>query len=265
MIDSHCHLDAAELDVDRSAVLARAALAGLEAIIVPAVDEISWQRITTLVSAPAPVTLYAALGLHPVAVPALPPEDDPALMERLDDALSRHRPVALGECGLDTTVDMRRAPIERQERLLIAQLAMARRHELPVILHARGPGSYARLDALLRLHPLPDRGGVIHSYGGGASMLPLFLRHGLMFGVAGPVTYAGARKVCAAVAAIPDDRLLAETDAPDQTPAPWKPGRCEPGYLPAVVAAIARVRGREATEMAALTAANARRLFALPA
>ena len=264
MIDSHCHLDDVSFDDDRPSALDRAFAAGVTDIVIPAVAEASWIPIIALASRSSPVRLHAAVGLHPVAVPELPELDDEALLERLDAVLTHHRPVAVGECGLDTTIDLSRAPIDRQERLLAGQLALARRHQLPVILHARGPGCYARLADFLDAHRLPERGGVVHSYGGGAGLLSRFVRHRLLFGIAGPVTYPGARKVCATVAAIPDERLLVETDAPDQTPVPFKPGRCEPAHLPPIIAAVAAVRGREAADIARCAASNARRLFGLP-
>lgn len=264
VIDSHCHFDVAAFEEDRDAALARAAAVGVEALVVPAVDPASWTPIARLALHAGPVRCYAALGVHPVALPELPQEGDDAMLEALARSCGEHRPVAVGECGLDTTIDLARAPLERQERVLQAQLAVARTLSLPVILHARGPGCYERLLDFLRAEPLPERGGVVHSYGGGIDFLKRYLALPLLFGFAGPATYPNARKVRTSIAAVPDDRLLAETDAPDQTPAPHRPARNEPAYLREIVAGIAAARGTSPEAVAELTAGNARRLFDLP-
>ncbi len=263
MIDSHCHLDCDAFDQDRPPALARAARRGVQHIIVPAVGEATWEPILALASAISPTRCHAALGIHPIVIPGLDPADDAGLMERLRARVSQSRPVAIGECGLDTTIDLTRAPFERQQAVLRAQVAIARDVDLPVILHARGPGCYAALLDLLESEPLPKAGGVIHSYGGGVDLVRRFAALPLMFGFAGPATYPNARKIRASIAAVPEDRLLAETDAPDQTPVPYRPGRSEPAYVPEIIAAIASARGASASQIEALTTANARRLFGL--
>lgn len=263
MIDSHCHLDVSLFDADRDAVLSRAAAVGVEALIVPAVDEPSWTAIAALAKTGSTPRIHAALGIHPVALPEMSPEDDARLIASLRTHVERLRPVAIGECGLDTTVDLTRAPMERQEAVLAAQLELACRFDLPVVLHARGPDCYSRLLAFLRTATMPARGGVLHSYGGGHELLKQYLELPLMFSFAGPATYARATKVRKAIAAVPDDRLLAETDAPDQCPEPHRPGRSEPAYVANVIDGIAAARGATAEAIAKLTTANARRLFAL--
>jgi len=191
------------------------------------------------------------------------PEQDDNVLQRLEHAISIERPVAIGECGLDTTIDLTRAPMARQERLLAAQLELARIQDLPVVLHARGPGCYALLLGFLKRHELPSRGGVLHSYGGGAEMLKGFLDMPLLFGFAGPATYQNNRKVAASIKAVPSNRLLAETDAPDQTPEPHRPGRSEPAYVADVIRGLAAIRGETEAAVAELTKNNARRLFGI--
>lgn len=264
MIDSHCHLDASGFDADRSDVLSRARAAGVTALVVPAVGEATWEPILRLAVERDP-RCHPALGVHPVALPDCDPVDDEALMDRLEEVVSHHRAdlVAIGECGLDSTIDLERAPLERQERMLRRQLALARATDLPVILHARGPHTYERLHAVLKAEPMAPRGGVIHSYGGGVDFVKRFLDFPLFFGFAGPATWPNARKVRASIQAIPDDRLLAETDAPDQTPEPHRPGRNEPAHLGVIVEGIARAREDHPQRIARLTEENAKRLFRL--
>lgn len=263
MIDSHCHLDADLFDPDRTDVLARAAERGVEQLVVPAVDEASWQRIGALAQTANAPRCHAAFGLHPVALPSMPPADDDAVLSRLDALLALGGAVAVGECGLDTTIDLDAAPLDRQTRMLLAQLEMAVKYELPVLLHARGAGCYEQLLQVLESARLPERRGVIHSYGGGEHLVARYAALGLSFGFAGPATYPNARKVRASIARVPDDRLLAETDAPDQTPVPHRPGRCEPAFVTDVIDGLARARDRSVDEVRALTTRNARRLFAI--
>jgi TatD DNase family protein len=116
--------------------------------------------------------------------------------------------------------------------------------------------------AVLARDGLPA-GGALHSYSGSAEQVAPFARLGLHFAFAGPVTYEKARKPLLAARAVPPDRLLLETDAPDQTPRPHR-GRCEPGFLAEVRDALAAALGMTSAEVDALTSENARRLFRLP-
>jgi TatD DNase family protein len=261
MIDSHCHLDCDAFAADRAAVLSRAAVAGVTDIVIPAVDEASWQPILALARESRGPSCFAALGIHPVAVPGMDAAQDDDVLRRLESLVGTGV-TAIGECGLDATIDLERAPLDRQEQLLLRQLELARVSKLPVILHARGPGTYDRLLGILSAQPA-GWSGVIHSYSGGAALVKKFAELPLCFGFAGPATYAHAPKIRASIAAVPDDRLLAETDAPDQTPEPHRPGRSEPAYLPRIIGGIAAARGQDVEEIRSLTVANARRLFGI--
>ena len=206
-----------------------------------------------------------AIGVHPQIVAEV---DEATALEMVGQLAAwlgdprRPRPAAIGELGLDA-VGERKATLERQERLFRAQLALAREHDLPVVLHLLR--AHGRALSILRRDGLPRRGGVVHSYSGGAELVRDYARLGLHLAVAGPVTWGGAERSRAAAAAIPDALLLVETDAPDQPPEPHRGGLNEPAYLPAIVAALAHLRGVDARAIAALTEANARRLFDRPA
>lgn len=263
MIDSHCHLDVDRFDADRGEVIARAAAAGVRDIVVPAVDERSWSVIAELARTTRALRVHATAGIHPIVVAELDPADDDALLGRLDALAARAKLVAIGECGLDDTIDLERAPYARQEHLLRGHFLIAKKYDLPLILHARGRGAYDVLLRFLDSHPLPSASAVLHSYGGGIDLLKRFRAHGLYFGFAGPATYPNARKVRASLIDVSDDKLLAETDAPDQTPEPYRPGRSEPAYVAEIIAAMAEARGTDAATLEKLTTENARRLFRL--
>jgi TatD DNase family protein len=255
VIDTHCHLDKPEFDADRAAVLDRARRAGVTDVLVPATGPDGWAPLLALAAATPGV--HAALGIHPQLLPGLDPRGDDAMLADLEVALARGGAVAVGECGLDGPSVQAGALLARQEAVLAGQLALARRHRLPVSLHA-----YRALDPLLRLlerDGLPD-GGVLHSFSGSAEQVAPFARLGLHFAFAGPLTWERARKPVLAARAVPPERLLLETDAPDQTPRPHH-GRCEPAYLVEVAAALATALGRTLAEVDALTTANARTLF----
>ena len=104
-------------------------------------------------------------------------------------------------------------------------------------------------------------GGVLHSYSGGAELVDVYRELGMAFSFAGPVSYANARKPVEAARLVPEDLLLAETDAPDQAPEGHRGGRSEPAFVAAVIAALAAARGTTAEEIGALTTANAQRIF----
>jgi TatD DNase family protein len=265
VFDSHCHLDRGAFAADRDEVLARARAAGVEEILVPAVEPEGWEGLLAWTAGRTGV--HAALGIHPQALPYLDPAQDDRRLADLETALSRGGAVAVGECGLDgPTGDPAAgeggphpAPMARQLAVLAGHLAIARRLRLPVVLHSLRAADPMR--EILERDGVPA-GGVLHSFSGRADQVPALAALGLHFSFAGPVTYEGARKPLAAARAVPRERLLVETDAPDQTPRPHR-GRNEPAYLPLVVEALARALGMPVAEVAELSAANARRLFRL--
>ena len=117
------------------------------------------------------------------------------------------------------------------------------------------------INDLFEEEALPEAGVLLHSYSGGVELARFYLRKGCCFSFAGPVTWAEARKPLEALKSIPGEWLLAETDAPDQAPTPYRGQRSEPGYLPRVLEGMARVRGEPLDELSERTSANARRLF----
>jgi len=258
MFDTHCHLASGRFDEDRDAVLRRAREAGVTDLVVPAVAPADFAPIRAM--AAADPGLHAAFGIHPQLLPELPASGDDLLLGRLEAALAAGGAVALGECGLDGPSTDAGAPMERQVRLLRAQLALARRHALPVLLHCLK--AHDALLAVLEKEPLPA-GGILHSWSGSDQQIPPFARLGLGFAFAGPITFENARRGPAAARAVPRELLLLETDAPDQTPRPHH-GRCEPAHLREVAGGVARALGLHREEVELLTTANARRILRLP-
>jgi len=249
VVDTHAHLDLPIFDADRGEVLSRARAAGVTCL-VPAVRPSTWAGVIALGTP-------FALGVHPQVVSDL--SEDERVLARDADALAKAiagtGACAVGECGLDGGTGER----ELQEEMFRAHLRAAKLLDLPVIVH------------VLRAHDAAPRilreegvvGGVMHSYSGGPELVPIYADLGLACSFAGPVTYANARRPVEAARAVPAELLLAETDAPDQAPEPYRGQRCEPAMVTAVIAGLARARGTTVEEMAALTSANARRVFVL--
>ena len=257
MIDTHCHVDKVEFDPDRGSVIDRAFAAGVSGLVIPATGPASWAASLELARSRPGV--HAGLGIHPQLLPEVDARDDDRMLAELEVLLARGGAVGVGECGLDGPTAAAGASMDRQIAVLRGQLAIARRLRLPVMLHALR--AHDPLLAVLEREGLPG-GGVLHSFSGSAEQVAPFARLGLYFAFAGPVTYPSARKPLGAVRAVPRDRLLLETDAPDQTPWPRR-GRNEPAFLPLVAAAVASALGVPTDEVATLTTANARRLFGL--
>ena len=264
VIDTHCHLDAPPFDADRAAVLARARAAGVTDVVIPAIGPARWAALRELVARTP--GLHAGLGIHPQLLPEVDAREDDRMLADLDAALGAGagppgaRVVCVGECGLDGGSVALGAPMDRQVRVLEGQLALARKYRLPVSLHMLRAAD-PLLEVLSR-DGVPA-GGALHSFSGSAEQVLPFARLGLHFAFAGPVTYERARRPLLAARAVPPERLLLETDAPDQTPRPHR-GRCEPGFLAEVRDALAAALGATAAEVDALTTGNARRLFRLP-
>jgi TatD DNase family protein len=259
VIDTHCHLDGPAFDGDREAALARARAAGVSDLVVPAVGPDGWDRLAAFAADHPGV--HFGLGVHPQLLPELDPRHDDRVLAELDLALARGGAVCVGECGLDGATAQSGAPMDRQLAVLRGHLRLAQKHRLPVSLHhlrALDP-----LLALLREEPLPA-GGALHSFSGSPEQVAPFAALGLHFSFAGPVTYERARKPLLAARAVPEGRLLLETDAPDQTPRPHR-GRNEPAFLPGIAAALAAALGLSVPELDRRTTESARALFRLPA
>jgi TatD DNase family protein len=259
VIDSHCHLDVPRFDADRALALERAWAAGLAGLVIPAIGPRAWEPLLQWPRADARVQV--ALGIHPQLLPELPEAEDDVHLERLDGLLGQGLACAVGECGLDAAAEAR-APLPRQLRVLDAHLRLAHKHHLPLLLHCQR--AHPALEEWLERVRLPAAGAVLHSYSGGAERVSNYRARGFWFSFAGPVTWPEARRPVEALRAVPRDYLLAETDAPDQTPAPHRGQRSEPAFLLQVLEAMARHRGEDARELSARVTDNARRFFGRP-
>jgi len=262
LIDTHCHLDAAEFgdEVPRLREVARDV--GVDTIVVPAVEVGNFAPVRALAGLRGGVRCTYALGIHPMYVGQARDEDLERLREALCAAADDPHLVAVGEIGLDHFVPG--LDRERQERFFIAQLRLAREFALPVILHVRR--SADALLAGLRRHPVA--GGLAHAFNGSAEQALAFVRQGFALGFGGAMTHERALQIRRLAATLPETALVLETDAPDIPPA-WLyrtvaeraaghgHGRNEPAELPRIAQTLAGLRGWSLERTAAQTAANA--------
>jgi TatD DNase family protein len=249
MIDTHCHLDAAEFDMDRSSVHAAALAAGVSGIIVPGVAVSAFPRQKQALAGLS--RCVAVYGIHPLYVDRAGEQD----LAELRDWLQREQPPAVGEIGLDFYVPG--SDVARQKSFFIAQLKLAREFDLPVILHVR-----RAVDAVLHeLRRVGVCGGIAHAFNGSRQQADAFIKLGFKLGFGGAATYDGSRRIRQLAACLPEDSIVLETDAPDIPPAWLDRGRNEPGELPRIAAEIAAMRGVPVSALVARADENARAIF----
>jgi len=253
-IDTHCHFDFPPFSGDETASIARAAAAGVGQIIVPAIAARYFERVCDLARQHA--ALYAALGLHPIVIEEHNGESLDILQECL--AAQADAVVAIGEIGLDL---YREDPqFERQQQLLDAQLKLAKRYDLPVILHSRR--THDKLAMHLKKHDLP-RKGVVHGFAGSLQQAQRFVELGYCIGVGGTITYPRASKTRDVMAQLPLSALLLETDAPDMPLNGFQGQPNRPEQAARVFTTLCELRPEPAEDIAEALLANTRQLFAL--
>lgn len=251
LFDTHAHYYAEQFDPDRDEVLSALPAANVGLVLCPGCDlESSRQSIALAEQYPF---LYAAAGVHPEDALGLP--DD--WLDQVE-AMTHHPKVkAVGEIGLDYY--WQEVPRDLQKKVFRAQLALAQRLDMPVIVHDRE----AHGDTLDILEEFPQARGVLHCFSGSPEMARALAKKGWYFGFDGPVTYKNARKSLEAAAAVPRDRLLLETDSPYLSPVPLRGRRNDSRSLPYIAQRLAEVLDMEPETLAALCLENGKRLFGL--
>jgi len=258
-IDSHCHLDAPEFDADREAVVARARAAGVAQIVIPAVAAANFESVRDL--AHQHDYVYA-LGIHPLYVMRAGEQDLTLLAEALEQHHGDPRLVAVGEIGLDFFVPG--IDVQRQQHFYLQQLKLARRFELPVILHVRRSAD----QLLAGLRRVGVRGGIAHAFNGSAQQAAAFVELGFKLGFGGTLTFDRSLQIRRLAAELSEQALVLETDAPDIPPhwlyktieqrAAGESARNEPAELPRIAQSLAALRGWTPAQTAAITSANVR-------
>ena len=271
-VDTHCHLDAPEFDADRDEVIARAQAVGVGLQVVPAVMPSTFESARE--AAHRCLGAYA-LGIHPLYVHQGPEDATLQLAQALQRWQDDPRLVAVGEIGLDHFVPGLQDEASRalQGRFYVAQLELAARHQLPVILHVRRSAD-GLLKHLRRLRDAgrPVPGGIAHAFNGSEQQALAFIELGFKLGFGGAMTFERALQIRRLAAELPAQAIVLETDAPD-IPPHWLyrtaeqrsqglRSRNEPAELPRIAQTLVDLRGWSLQEARRITAANA--LAALP-
>lgn len=254
LVDTHCHLDAAEFRGAQADVVRAAHAAGVGCIVVPSVARGNFETVRGM------CTVYPgclpAYGIHPMYTGEATPEDLAVLRE----FLGTHRPVAIGEIGLDFFIEP--CDRDRQEYFFVEQLKLAREFDLPVLLHIRRAQD-AILKQLRKFHgsggPAVSRAtGIAHAFNGSRQQADEFIRLGFKLGFGGAMTHPRATRLRELAATLPLGSIVLETDAPDIPPnflAKGEPN--EPRYLPRIAQTLAELRGMLPEEIARITTENA--------
>jgi len=285
-IDSHCHLDAPEFLADRESVLQRAQAEGVDWCVMPAVQAKDFLALQKLAQA---FEQAYALGIHPLFVPQAQESDLHILEESIERALQCKpdgqiedpRLVAVGEIGLDFFVPHLCLPAMREKQVYFyhAQLKLAHKFKLPVIMHVRKSA-----DELLRgLRRFQVQGGIAHAFNGSFQQANAFIDLGFALGFGGAMTFERALQLRRLATELPLSALVLETDAPDIPPhwlyrtklqqsqtqcsvhqaAQDKPvqGRNEPSQLPRIAECMAMLREMPVADLAHITVQNTRRVL----
>jgi TatD DNase family protein len=253
MVDSHAHLDFSNFDRDREEVLQRAEDQGLKLIVNVGFDLLS-SKESVMLAGQHPF-VYAAVGIHPHDAAKAPSN----YLRELEEIAHYPKVVALGEMGLDFYRDRSPRPVQRD--VFRRQLRLAKKVNLPVIIHDRD--AHEEVLKILEEEGLPAPGGVMHCFSGELELARKFLKLGLYISIAGPVTYSRNNKLSEVAAAVPLERLLIETDAPFLTPGPLRGKRNEPAYVVFVAEKVAALRGISVESLGRNCLENARRLFSI--
>ena len=253
LTDSHAHLDDPRFDSDRDAVLQRAWDTGIRRILTIGNGSGPDQMDCGIPIAEAHDWIYASVGVHP---------HDAAKVEERHylqmEQLSRHpKVIALGETGLDYFYD--NSPRDVQREVFQRQLALAKKLDLPVIVHTRDADEDT--EAILK-EEKPNR-GVIHCFTSGDRLADFALRIGFVISFSGIVTFPNATVLAEVARRIPADQILVETDCPYLAPVPHRGKRNEPSFVADTSRFLATLRGIAPDEFARQASANFERVFAV--
>ena len=257
LIDTHCHLQFSQFDDDRAEMIMRAHQVGVTHFVVPGVTAASWPQQRDY--AQRYQHWFNAFGLHPYFID----EHRDAHLRQLVDELERGGAVAVGEIGLDATC----GDMDKQRQLFEQQLKLAAKFQLPVILHHR-----KTLDEMLQrvrdsglLESLQNRRvpGVVHAFSGSEQQAQAWVDAGFKLGIGGVITYERANKTRNAVAAMPVEALVLETDSPDMPTAGKQGERNEPAYMTRVFDALCELRSENPHQLRLVLRKNSQALFRL--
>ena len=253
-IDTHCHLYLPEFSDDRQAVVQKAIDAGVNKILLPNIDNTSWQPMLELFRH-YPGICFPMAGLHPTSVL---PETIEAELNEVSRQLETGNYIAVGEIGIDLYWDKTHQGL--QEETFRYQLQLAKKLKLPVAIHVRK--SFDEVWQILKTETGPDLKGVFHCFPGDEKQARQVIEAGFMLGIGGVVTFknSGLQNV---VKTVGPEHIILETDAPFLAPTPYRGKRNEPSYILIIAEKVAELCGLPIEKVADVTTKNALKLFNL--
>ncbi|NVK54612.1 MAG: TatD family hydrolase [Alteromonadaceae bacterium] len=253
MIDSHCHLDLPAFANDWEAVVAESQAQGVRRMLIPGTTESGWRKQCLMAQRIS--CLDIAFGLHPYFFPTQADKALTTLADRLADTGRSAALVAVGEIGIDASID---TPLDKQQYLFEEQLGLAARHHLPVILHHRR-SHHLLIESLKRCQF--SGGGVVHAFSGSEQVAKSYIDLGFRLGVGGTITYARAKKTRQTIGKTDINHLLLETDAPDMPLAGRQGSRNSPVFLAEVATALAQLHNTTLAAVSEQTDSNYQSVF----
>lgn len=251
IFESHAHYDDEAFDEDRDELLRSFAEKGIDTVINIGASPGSCKDTIALMEKYPFV--YGAMGVHPSETGEL----DEVVLQWLKESCALEKVVAVGEIGLD--YHWKEPEPAVQKKWFERQLEMARETGLPVVIHSR-EAAKDTLDMMKSLHA-EEMGGVIHCFSYTKEIAREYLDMGYYFGIGGVITFANAKKLKEAVAYLPIERILLETDSPYLAPEPYRGKRNSSLNIPYIAKEIARIKQISYEETLAITHKNAERLF----
>lgn len=253
IFDTHAHYDDDAFNEDRDELLKRL----IPTSDVTNITNIGCDMETSRMSvslAEENAYIYASIGVIPHHVDEMTEE---SINELRKLANSCDKVVAIGEIGLDYHYD--EPSKELQHKWFLRQMELAGELGLPIVIHSRD-AAQDTYELMKKAHA-EDIGGVVHCYSYSEEMAREFLKMGFYFGIGGVLTFKNSKKLKRAVASIPIENIVLETDSPYLAPSPHRGERNDSRYLPLVVAEIARIKDMNKEEVARITFDNAKRLY----
>ncbi|KJL02709.1 MULTISPECIES: TatD family hydrolase [Priestia] len=253
LFDTHVHLNAEQYEDDLQEVINRALEKGVQNMVVVGFDEPTIKKAIQI--AETYEFIYASVGWHPVDAIDMTDEH----LAWIEELAQHPKVVALGEMGLDYHWD--KSPKEVQKDVFRRQIRLARKVNLPIIIHNRD--ATEDVVTILKEEHVEEVGGIMHCFTGSIEVAKQCMDMNMYISFGGPVTFKNAKKPKEVAAELPLDKLLIETDCPYLTPHPFRGKRNEPGYVSYVAEQIAELKGITYEELADITTANAKKLFGI--
>ena len=254
IIDTHIHLDDERYRDDLDDVLNHAREGGVKQFIIPGADPKTLTRAIEIAEENEDV--YFSVGVHPYDLDSFDGVD-------FKEFVTHEKCVAIGECGLDYfrlegSDEENELEKQKQKRVFVAQIELAKKYKKPLIIHIRNASSDSK--ALLLEHHAEEVGGVLHCFNADDELLSL-ANNGFYFGIGGVLTFKNAKKLVNILPHIPSEKLLIETDGPYLTPSPHRGQRNEPFYTTFVASKMAELLEIPLENIESLTTKNAKKLF----